>query len=74
MRGRWTTLVERLRLWESDAHPHGQLHREAADEIIRLDNECERAWRAYRIAHNQAMENGQAQRASQSIPNEDRRG
>ena len=29
-------LVERLRWWADDGHPHGLLHREAADTITRL--------------------------------------
>ena len=29
-------------------------------EIERLNAECERAWEAYRIAHNQAMTNGES--------------
>lgn len=31
-----------------------------AEEIARLDAECERAWEAYRIAQDQAMKNGEA--------------
>ena len=29
-------IVERLRRWEGDGHPHGLLHREAADTITEL--------------------------------------
>ena len=43
------------------------LAHEAADaldaaeaRIAELDAECERAWNAYRIAHDQAMANGEA--------------
>ena len=35
-------LVERLRWWADDGHPHGLLHREAADTITRLQAALER--------------------------------
>jgi hypothetical protein len=63
--GRWPDLQQAFAAFEQTIRSECDARQAAAVEA--LNAECERAWSAYRIAHDQAMANGAAAEAIRAL-------